>query len=351
MASPVIILIPVFNDWSAVSQLLSLLDKAFGESAKQGEYAVHAFLVDDGSTEELGNSFDSVSSTVLKSINILALRRNIGHQRAIAIGLSYIYETLPCEAVVVMDGDGEDRPEDVLALLDEYQRNHRKKIVFAERARRTERFTFKLFYKFYKALHFMFTGRKVQVGNFSVLPFSLLKRLVVTSDLWNHYAAASFKIRMPVAMLPLPRGYRLSGESRMNFVSLIVHGLSAMSVYGDSIGVRLLVGASIAISVVFVATTYVLIMRYGFGVALPDWAPVVAVGGAAMLLQMFTTILIFVFIVLSGRDSASFLPLRDYKYFVERLIPIKGDVRFTLERSKAEPATLIATTNGLDVAP
>ena len=117
--------------------------------------------------------------------------------------------------------------------------------VFAERARRTESLSFRLFYRLYKAAHLILTGEPVRVGNFSVLPATLLGRIVCVSDLWNHYAAAAFKARLPITTLPLARGHRLDGKSKMNFVSLAMHGLGAMSVYGDRIGVRLLVAASV----------------------------------------------------------------------------------------------------------
>ena len=95
----------------------------------------------------------------------------------------------------------------------------------------------------------LLTGIPVRVGNFSVIPAAQLRRLVVVSELWNHYAAAVFKARTPKATVPTARAPRLAGRSRMNFVDLVTHGLSALSVHSELIGVRLLVVAAVLISV------------------------------------------------------------------------------------------------------
>lgn len=316
----VVVLIPVFNDWAAVSQLLALLDS---ELARCGlPLQARALLVDDGSSTPAESEWKRTSYTAIERVDILALRRNLGHQRAITIGLAYVEANLACDAVVVMDGDGEDAPGDVPLLLRRFLEVGGQKAVFAERARRTEKLTFRIFYKFYKGAHLLLTGLKVRVGNFSVLPFSLLKKLVVVSDLWNHYAAAVFKARLPVEMIPLARGHRLAGESRMNFVSLVVHGLSAMSVYGDRIGVRLLTATSAAAVFALAVLLLGLAVRLGTGFVFPRWAINVGAALLIVLFQALATVLVFVFIVLAGRDSSSFLPVRDYGYYVDRLIPL-----------------------------
>ena len=102
----------------------------------------------------------------------------------------------------------------------------------------------------YRLIHFLLTGVQVQVGNFSVIPATVLRRLVAVSELWNHYAAAVYKAKLPMALIPAQRNCRLEGSSRMNLVALVVHGLSAMAVFGDRIGVRLLMVVSSGMSLV-----------------------------------------------------------------------------------------------------
>lgn len=314
-----VILIPVFNDWSAVTKLLALLDEEMGKSRYSN---VNVLLLDDGSTLPVPGETLAFLPQNLTAVQVLALRRNLGHQRAIAIGLTYVCEKISCRAVIVMDGDGEDAPGDVPKLLARFEEMGGAKAIFAERARRTEKLSFRVFYRLYKGAHRLLTGAGVRVGNFSVVPYKLLTRLVVVSDIWNHYAAAVIKARLPHDMVPLARGYRLAGESRMNFVSLVIHGLSAMSVYGDRIGVRLLTATGLAMGVMLFALLSLLAIKFIAGVAVSKWIAYSIVVVLIVLAQMLAIALVFVFIVLAGRDSTSFLPLRDYHYYIDEIYTI-----------------------------
>jgi len=313
------VLIPIFNDWEAASRLLRELDDALDAS----RHEARILLVDDGSSETASADLVAPAPSRLRGVEILHLRRNVGHQRAIAIGLSHIESGPSCEAVVVMDGDGEDRPEDVPRLLDELQRAGAGRIVFAERLRRSEGPWFVMMYAFYRWIHALLTGERVRFGNFSAIPAALLGRLVAMSDLWNHYAAAVVKSRVPFTSVATERGRRYAGAAKMNYVALITHGLSAMSVFGDWIGVRLL-AATIGASALAVAGMIgALIVGWARG-SWPEWLPV-AFGILVILLgQAFAVSLAFAFLILSGRDSSTFIPLRDYRYFVagiERVHP------------------------------
>src|SRR5262249_49894452 len=159
--------------------------------------------------------------------------RNLGHQRAIAIGLTYLYVTHQHDAVIVMDGDGEDRPADVLALIERSEAGGGSRVVFAQRKRRSEGVAFQFGYLAFRAVHRVLVGRGVEVGNFSLVPRAALARLVSVSELWNHYAAAVYQARIPLEMIPTTRGERIAGQSRMNWIALVMHGLSAVSVYSD----------------------------------------------------------------------------------------------------------------------
>ena len=99
---------------------------------------------------------------------------------------------------------------------------------------------FALFYRLYRIAHWLLTGIRVEVGNFSVVPYPVVKKLAVVSEMWNHYAAAVTHARIPTTLVPTVRGKRLAGRPTMNFVSLVAHGLDGMSVFADRIGVRLL---------------------------------------------------------------------------------------------------------------
>ncbi len=177
--------------------------------------ALHVLLVDDGSAQGCNS----------------------------AIGPAHIDQTAACDAVLVMDADGEDTPDGALQLVRSFSDQGRTQAIFAERSRRVESILFRIFYRMYKGLHRVLTGISVRVGNFSILPRGHLSTIVTLPELWNHYAAVVFRSGLPLTLIPIPRGYRIAGKSRMNFVALVTHGLSAISVFGDIVGVRLLIGS------------------------------------------------------------------------------------------------------------
>ena len=310
----VLILIPVFNDWPAAARLVIELDRVLDEAGRDGR----VLLVDDGSSEPPAAELAAPAPGRLRDIEILQLRRNVGHQRAIAIGLSHAEASIPCDAVVVMDGDGEDRPEDVPRLLGELEKNGGRAVVFAERLRRSEGPLFVAMYALYRWVHAVLTGERVRFGNFSAIPAPLLSRLVAMSDLWNHYAAAVIKSRIPYATVVTTRGLRYAGATKMNYVALVTHGLSAMSVFGERIGVRLLAATAGAAAVVIAAIAGAILVGWTSGAWTP-WLPYVLGFLVLLLAQALAVSLAFVFIILSGRDSSAFIPLRDYVYFVARI--------------------------------
>jgi hypothetical protein len=318
-----IIIMPVYNDWGALLILLPRLERELNVNGLRAE----VLIVDDGSTAPVPPNLGSNSFTAVESVDILSLRRNLGHQRAIAVGLCYIEANRPCHAVVVMDCDGEDDPRDVPRLVRECVANEGQKIIFAARTRRTESLAFRFFYRFYRLIHFLLTGVKVRVGNFSVIPSPVLKRLVAVSDLWNHYAAAVHKARLPMVLVPTQRGTRLEGQSQMNLVALVVHGLSAMAVFGDRIGVRLLIVVSLGMVLAGGALMGVVGIRLLTTLAIPGWATYVSGILLLMLTQMLLIVLVFAFVILAARDTASFIPSRDYIYLTNGVQRMYGNGR------------------------
>ena len=305
----IVILIPTFNDWESAGLLLESLDDVAHDCGLRAQ----VLFLDDGSTDPIPSKF-ATRGKALDQVSVLHLRRNLGHQRAIATGLVYVYQNVACDAVVVMDGDGEDRPDDVPALLNEFRKTG--KIVFAARTKRLEHWTFRALYRVYRWIHLLLTGDHVRVGNFSVVPFASLAQIVVIPEIWNHYAAAVIRSRLLFTTVPIARGSRLAGQSKMNFVGLLLHGLSAFFVYGEIVGARLL----IAIAVTLVLET--LLAAVGIAVNLTTRVSMVTVGLYAalalglLLLQAIPVALILVFTVIGSRANVGFLPIRDCPYFV-----------------------------------
>jgi hypothetical protein len=171
----------------------------------------------------------------------------------------------------------------------------------------------------------MLTGERVRVGNFSAVPRHLLRRLVAVSDLWNHYAAAVFHARIPFTTIPTRRGTRYAGGSQMNFVALVAHGLSAMSVFGDRIGVRLLIVTCSLAGLIVSVASMLLFWHVVQGLAIPAWAASAALATVVLLFLLFATSLAFVFIILGGRANPGFLPFREFAHYVSHttLLPVR----------------------------
>jgi glycosyltransferase involved in cell wall biosynthesis len=291
------------------------------------DLAVEVIVVDDGSTQPVEAAGLEVGGLVnLDKISVIELKRNLGHQRAVTLGLAFAAAERDCDAVVVMDADGEDQPADVVRLAQKCREENFSKMVFAKRSKRSEGLVFRVFYSLYRTFYNLLTGRTIRIGNFSIVPRSILKRLVVVSEVWNHYAAGALKARVPYIEIDTTRGRRLHGKPRMNFVSLVTHGLSAISVNGDVVGVRLLIGTCILIVLAMAGILLVVIIRLLTDLAVPGWATYVVALLLIILIQAVTLSLFFIFLVLNNRDHASFLPERDYIHFVSRVaeIPLKN---------------------------
>jgi glycosyltransferase involved in cell wall biosynthesis len=309
------ILIPVYNDWAAAAVLLQDLDRMCASIG----LGARVLIVDDGSTEPAPDLLLSWVPQSIRIVDVLELYGNLGHQRALCCGLVKLYQENATDAVLIMDADGEDAPTDVPALLDCYLLEKQRKLVFASRARRTEGLVFKLFYQAYRTLHRLFVGVVIRIGNFSVIPFRAVAGLVRSSHLWNHYAAAAVKSRFPRTSIPIAKAKRIQGRSKMNFVSLLIHGLSALAVNTDNIAARSVVMAAMALGLGVLALAVVVFLRLGTSLAIAGWATSAAGLILLTLLQVVIIALLFSMGVLNTRAVAEVIPLRDCPFFMERV--------------------------------
>jgi hypothetical protein len=326
-----VVLMPIYDDWESATVLVDRVHRALHDLPVHAEF----LLVDDGSTIEPPTHWPRSPRGLVRTalgpahpprVDVLRLRRNLGHQRAIAIGISYVREHRPCLGAVVMDGDGEDSADGVYKLVERFLQHDGAMTVFARRARRTEGATFKISYVLFKAVHRILTGHTVRVGNFSVIARRHIERLVAVSELWNHYAASVYKARLPFDTVPIDRDRRIAGQSRMNFVSLLAHGLSAVSVFADVVGLRMLLATFTLGFFAFAGMVAVAGIRLTTDLAIPGWATTATGVLIVILLQAFLMAFVFVFITLQSRNSSGFLPIRDYAYFVHRVDRVPTDV-------------------------
>lgn len=308
--SKVIVVTPVYNDWLSFQCLVEDLNQ-FSNSLDIEIKSIVA--INDGSIDQF-NKEAFISKTPICIVN---LSNNLGHQRAIAIGLSYVEENYKdLDYIIVMDSDGEDKPTDILKLIKTVRIQTDESIIFAKRKKRSEGVKFKLFYSLYKLLFYKLTSYKLEFGNYSCIPKSLLTRVVAIPELWNHYSCAIMKSKITYTSVDTNRGVRYQGKSKMNFQNLILHGLSSISIYLDIVSIRLLFVAFFAICLTLLSILIVVGLTVFTSLTIPGWPSIVALILLNILaIFVLTTFLILLF-QLNQKSVIKFPPRQFYKDFI-----------------------------------
>ncbi|MBX2828733.1 MAG: glycosyltransferase [Flavobacteriaceae bacterium] len=296
--SEIICLIPVFNDWDSLVMLLADIET---EAKSNPDFRFRAVVVNDGSTQQ----FDDSSLNTNLEINRVDLQLNVGHQRAIAIGVQYISNEIVNKLkddgveghVVVMDGDGEDKPSDIVPMVKKAD----GVLVFAQRLKRSEGIGFRIGYNIYKLLFKLLTGISIDYGNFSAIPFPLLENVALLPNLWNHYASSITESRIKFSSYPTERGKRYAGKSKMNTMNLVIHGFSAISVYFDKLCFRVLKFSFLSILVFGVLISFVFYKKLFTDDAIPGWASSLILIVLSIVIQLFSVTFIILLFQLSNR--------------------------------------------------
>jgi glycosyltransferase involved in cell wall biosynthesis len=305
------IITPVFNDWNSFHKLVKDIDEAL----ETLPVTVSIIPIDDGSTQSHQKSlFSAEKYRVIRRIEIIHLARNTGHQRAIAIGLSYFENKHKADHIIVMDADGEDRPANLMTLLD--RQTITNEIVFAKRGQRKEGGAFRVFNQIYRLLFTILTGKHIQFGNFCAIPGHQLRQVVFLPEIWSHFAAGVLRSGLPQSTVTIDRGKRYQGSSKMNFASLVMHGLSAFSVYTDILSVRMMLLTLIVILATFVAAGILVYVKYLTPLAIPGWATTVGFGLLVILFQSFLMLLSIAFNVLNSRPMQMYIPAKHFQDFI-----------------------------------
>ena len=306
------IVMPVLDDWESASCVIRQLDQIFAST----DNTVNILLVDDGSTLSPPKELGETKYLRLREILVLELKKNVGSQRAIAIGLCHLAKRPECDATLVMDGDGEDEPTDALRLVETLKQCKAPAVIFAERMRRSESLGFRVGYWIYRQLHVVLTGRSIRVGNFSLIPALYLRKIVTEPMLWNHYAASIMRDRLPIELIPTHRGKRIKGQSRLDYTSLVVHGLSALACYSERIGVRLIFCSGGVLLCAIAGLAALLWVRLFTSLAVPGWTSLLLCLITIIIMQIVSLAATFTMQIISLRSSQPFLPMRDYIWFI-----------------------------------
>ena len=220
----IIILVPIYNDWKSVSKLIEEINSKV--SGLNGIFSI--IIVNDASSEQ--QSIYAPNLENLQTVKIINMKENRGHARCNAAGLKYIFENEEFDYVIPMDGDGEDKPEEIKNFV-EYISYTPDKTIVGERVKRNENLFFKFCYSFHKILTLAFTGKSIKFGNFTCLPKSTVKKMINDKATWSSFSGALTKVEKDRSATPSIRGSRYFGPSKMSFMNLIIHSLSIISVF------------------------------------------------------------------------------------------------------------------------
>lgn len=294
-----VVVMPVYEDAQASTRLFTELGKLYGDR-------IHVVAVDDGSVQQ------PVSVAWLEQAGVtgtvITLKRNEGHQRAIAVGLSYASERFgeTAQCIVTMDSDGEDTPASIEELIAPLQTAD-VDVVVAQRRSRVETLRFRLFYQIYKRVFHLLTGRRISFGNFIAMKPAAARRLCSMHELWIHVAGCVLGSKLRITGCPLDRGPRYAGRSKLNFVGLALHGFRGLMVFAEDVLVR--VGIACAgIAALSLVGGIAAVMLKVAGLATPGWFSVAL--GILLLVFLQTGTMTLTMLMLSGvvRGSGTATP-------------------------------------------
>jgi polyisoprenyl-phosphate glycosyltransferase len=305
------ILTPVFNDWQSLKELLQRIDNLEWPTASR----LRVIIVNDGSNAPWIDPFAACRFTQISAVVVIDLACNLGHQRAIALGLAVLAQEKADDLIVVMDSDGEDDPNDIARLIAAYPRQT-DCVVVALRTERSEGLGFRLGYFGYRIIFRVLTGRNIRFGNFCAMGLHVAIRLAHSPNTWNHLAAALLRSNLRLVAVPTRRARRYAGTPSTNLVSLLAHGLSGLAIFSDYVFARLLLVAAVLAFTALAGILTVTSLRLFTDLAIPGWATA-AVGVFALLfMQALLLFLIGALQLLANRSQADAVPARLVNIFV-----------------------------------
>ncbi|MFL2883744.1 MAG: glycosyltransferase [Candidatus Pelagibacter sp.] len=225
------ILIPIYNDRESLTKLIENINGELNSVNAE----VSILVINDASSQQIVDTYSNLEN--IRSFEIINMKQNRGHARCIASGLKYIYEKKEFDYVIPMDGDGEDRPEEIKNFIELSEQAGEQSIV-GERVKRSEGLLFQICYKFHKFLTLAFTGQSIKFGNYSCLSKSTIEKMLKEKATWSSFSGSLRKVEKDLVSSPSIRGIRYFGPSQMSFFNLLKHSLSIISVYRKTVLIR-----------------------------------------------------------------------------------------------------------------
>jgi len=268
----IIILIPVFNDWESLQKLIEEINKNITGFE---DINFECLIVNDASTIDRPRL---IKPNQINSLEILNMKKNKGHARCNAFGIRYVFKNKEFDNLILMDGDGEDRPIEIKSLVSSIINNPKKSVV-AKRIQRSEGIFFQFLYQTHKLITYIFTGKKINFGNYSILIKEDVEKLHTKSSLWSSFSGTVKKNLQNLNEINSIRGLRYFGPSQMSFLKLLIHSFSIIAVFKYQVFLR----SSIMIILIANLNSYL--------------------GGFSILLQILIVIFNLLIFIVSLRES------------------------------------------------
>lgn len=310
LSKPFIVVTPYYEDREAIKRLFTELHHQFGQQ-------VQALVIDDGSVHEPIDPNWLLQSQL--SGKVVYLKRNLGHQRAIAVGINYAAQYYPDQIIVVMDSDGEDRPSSIAKLLAQLELSPHRDIVVATRKSRVESWRFQFFYYWYKLFFEIATGRYINFGNFMALRPAAVARIAAMQELWIHFAGTVLLSKLRISECPIARGSRYAGKSKMNFVGLVLHGFKGLMVFAEDVFVRVGIFCAVIAIISLLLMPIPLVLKL-MGLATPGWSSVLI--GVFLLIFIQTGTLTLLTLLLTGLTKGGGVSEIDYTKSIARIAKV-----------------------------
>ena len=227
----IIILIPVFNDWESLKKLIYEIN----ENIKGYNNIDFECLVVNDSSTIIQPRLNKPKN--IKSLEILNMKENRGHARCNAFGIRYVFQKKEFDNLILMDGDGEDRPVEIKSLVNEALNDPNASVV-AKRIKRSEGTLFQLLYQIHKIIVYIFTGKKVNFGNYSCLTKQDVETLHSKPSLWSSFSGTVIKNLKSLNEISSIRGPRYFGPSQMSLFKLLIHSFSIVAVFKYQVFLR-----------------------------------------------------------------------------------------------------------------
>ena len=220
----IVILIPVFNDWESLNKLMVDINENISNFR---DIHFECFVVNDASTIDQPKL---TRPSNIKSLEILNMKENKGHARCNAFGIRHVLQKKDFDYLILMDGDGEDRPIEIKSLIEAINNKPNVSVV-AKRVKRSEGPFFQFLYQVHKLITLIFTGQNINFGNYSILTKADVEKLHSKASLWSSFSGTVKKNIKSLNEINSVRGLRYFGPSQMSLFKLLIHSFSIIAVF------------------------------------------------------------------------------------------------------------------------